>query len=258
MQKSIIIGNARIPALGFGTYKLTGREGEKAIEQALAFGYRHIDTAGFYANETEVGNAVRNSGINRDDIFITTKVWPSNFTGELFVPSVEESLRKLRVDTVDLLLLHWPADDETNKLATGLLNECFNKQYARLVGVSNFSLPQLQDAQGLAPVCCNQVEYNPYKNLAGMLQYLQTGNLLLTAYMPLARGLVLKDPVIQALSKKYNKTGSQVVLRWLLQQDNVAAIPKASSEKHCLENLQVFGFELEQADMQMIFGLQKP
>jgi len=258
MQKIVQCGNIQIPALGFGTYKLTGSEGEKAIEQALDIGYRHIDTAAFYGNEQEVGNALQNSGLAREDVFVTTKVWPTNFTKNQFVPSVEESLRKLKVDAVDLLLLHWPAEDETNKLAANLLLECYEKQYAKNVGVSNFSLAQFKNAQQLAPVICNQVEYNPHKNIGELLTYLQQQNLLLTAYSPLARGAVLNEPVIQHLATKYAKTGSQIVLRSLLQQQNVAAIPKASSPKHCLENMQVFDFELTDEDMQQVFTLKKP
>ncbi len=257
MQKALIIGSTSVPALGLGTYKLTGREGEKAIEYGLSVGYRHIDTAEFYENEAEVGNAIHNSSIKRDDVFVTTKVWPSNFTKSNFIPCVEESLRKLKTGYVDLLLLHWPADDEANKLAAELLNKCHQLCYAKQVGVSNFSLQQLQDVQKLAPVFCNQLEYNPYKNLQHMLQYIQAHNMLFTAYSPLARGAVLKEPVIIALAEKYKKTGSQIVLRWLLQQGNVAAIPKASTEKHSIENMQVFDFELSEADMAAIFTLQK-
>jgi 2,5-diketo-D-gluconate reductase B len=259
MQKTLMIGTTAVPALGLGTYKLTAKDGEKAIEQALHIGYRHIDTAAFYHNEEETGNAVRNSGIGRDDIFITTKVWPTNFTKALFIPGVEESLKKLKVDAVDLLLLHWPApDDDTNKLAASLLNKCLELQYAKHVGVSNFTLPQLQLASQYAPVFCNQLEYNPYQNLDEILQFTEKNNLLLTAYSPLARGAVLQEPIIKSLAAKYNKTGSQVVLRWLLQQHNVAAIPKASNEKHSIENMEVFNFELSDEDMQKIFSLQKP
>jgi 2,5-diketo-D-gluconate reductase B len=256
-QKILTIHNTAIPALGLGTYKLEGKEGEKEIERSLRLGYRHIDTAEFYENETEVGNAVKNCGISRSEIFITTKVWPSDFSRKRFIPCVEESLRKLRVDTIDLLLLHWPADDDTNKLAVELLNECLHKQYSKLVGVSNFSLQQLKQAQQNAPVCCNQVEYSPYHNNNGLLQYAQQQELFVTAYSPLARGAVLQEPVIKELAEKYQKSGAQIVLRWLLQQHNVAAIPKAGSEKHSLQNLQVFDFELSDDDMHQVFNLAR-
>ena len=254
-QKILSIGKVQVPALGLGTYGLMGKDGERAIEHALSIGYRHIDTAGFYGNEDVVGNAIRNSGIPRHEIFITTKVWPSGFSRKRFIPAVQASLKKLKVDSIDLLLLHWPADAETNKLATGLLNECLDLQYTMLAGVSNFSLSQLKEAQKQMPVFCNQVEYSPYKNNSGLLQYMQQQNMLLTAYSPLARGKVLREPVIQNLAKKHQKMPSQIVLRWLMQQDNVAAIPKAGSQKHSLENLDIFGFELSDEGMRDVFGL---
>ena len=258
MQKIIHCGNLKIPALGLGTYKLIGKAGEQAIAEAIGLGYRHIDTAAFYDNEAEVGTAIKNAGIAKAEIFLTTKVWPSSFAKKLFVPGVQDSLRKLKVDAVDLLLLHWPADEETNKLALGLLLECYEKQYAKHVGVSNFSLAQCEAALQLAPISCNQVEYNPHKCLPDLAGYLQQQDIVLTAYSPLARGAVLNEPVIQQLAAQYNRTGSQIALRWLLQQNNVAAIPKASTGKHCMENMQVFDFELADEDMLQIFRLCKP
>jgi len=258
MQKIIQCGQVKMPALGLGTLTLVGRDGEKAIAEAIGLGYRHIDTAAFYGNEAEVGTAIKSAGVAKAEVFVTTKVWPSSFTKKQFVPSVQGSLRKLKVDAVDLLLLHWPADQETNKLAVGLLHECYHKQYAKHVGVSNFSQAQCEAALQQAPICCNQVEYNPHKNLTGLASYLQQQNMVLTAYSPLARGAVLGEGVIQQLAAQYSRTGSQIVLRWLVQQNNVAAIPKASNAKHCLENMQVFDFELADEHMQQIFGLGKP
>ncbi len=256
-QKLLDIQKVTVPALGLGTYKLTGKEGAREIQRALLLGYRHIDTAEMYGNEGDVGNAIKASGINRNDIFITTKVWPSNFSKNKFIPCVEESLRKLQIDTIDLLLLHWPADSDTNKLAADLLNECVHKKYAKLVGVSNFSLAQLKLVQKMAPVCCNQVEYSPYNNNKQLLQYMQQQGLMLTAYSPLARGEVLKEAIIKKLAEKHQRSGAQIVLRWLLEQNNVAAIPKAGSEKHSLQNLQVFDFELSENDMQQVFALAR-
>ncbi len=256
-QKILEINGEEVPALGFGTYKLTSRDGEKAIEYALSAGYRHVDTAEFYGNEDVVGNAIKNSGVSRKDIFITTKVWPSNFSKQSFIPSVQGSLKKLKVAYVDLLLLHWPSDENTTHIATELLYKCLSLQYTRLIGVSNFSLDQLIAAQKIAPVFCTQVEYSPYNNHKKLLYYIREENLMLTAYSPLARGEVLKEPLIKRLSEKYNKSASQVVLRWLLQQDNVAAIPKAGSEKHSIENMQIFDFEISAEDMQQIFALAR-
>lgn len=255
MQQHITIGKEQVPVPGLGTYQLTGKDGEQSVDFAISTGYRHIDTAQFYRNEEVVGNAVKNSGIARKDFFITTKVWPTDFTEKKFVPSVEESLKKLKTEYVDLLLLHWPSDEEANARGMDLLLECHRKGYARLIGVSNFSIPQLEKACKKAPIFCNQVEYHPYINQHAMVQHCRQNNLLLTAYTPLARGKVNNDTALIALGKKYNKTPAQIVLRWFLQQKNVCPIPKGGSEKHLTENLDVFDFKLSEEDMQTIYNL---
>jgi diketogulonate reductase-like aldo/keto reductase len=242
-----------MPEIGFGTYKLTGHAALTAVENALGAGYRHIDTAQFYGNEEEVGQAVRNSGIDRDKIFITTKVFPTDFSR---LPEVtEESLRKLKTDHVDLLLLHWPSDDESNKIALNHLNSMLGKGYTRYIGVSNFNIKLLQAAASAAPLACNQVEYHPYISQAKMTAYARENNILLTAYSPLAKGRVFADPTLAQLSEKYGKTISQLVLRWLVQQGNIAVIPKASSAERITENLNIFDFCLTSDDMGSISGL---
>lgn len=257
MQQYITIGKEQVPAPGLGTYQLTGKDGEQSIAFAISLGYRHIDTAQFYRNEEVVGNAVKNSGIDRNGFFITTKVWPTDFTKKNFVPSVEQSLKKLKSDYVDLLLLHWPADEEANARGVDFLLECQQKGYARLIGVSNFSIPQLEIARKKAPVFCNQVEYHPYINQQEMVAFVQQNDLLMTAYTPLARGKVNKDITLIALGEKYGKTPTQIALRWFLQQKNVCPIPKGGSEKHLLENMQVFDFQLSNEDMQTIYNLSR-
>lgn len=251
----IEIGEEKMPVLGLGTYQLTGKEGEESVFNAIRIGYRHLDTAQYYRNEEIVGNAVRKSGKERKEFFITTKIWPTGFTKKNFIPKVEQSLRELNADYIDLLLLHWPADDDANDVACDLLNDCIHKDYTRLAGVSNFSMAQLIRAQKRAPIFCNQVEYNPYVSQQEMLEYVQENNLLLTAYQPLYRGKVNNDTVLVSLGKKYDKTATQIALRWFLQQKNVSPIPKAGSEKHLIENMQVFDFELSDGDMKMIFNL---
>jgi 2,5-diketo-D-gluconate reductase B len=251
----ITIQSITIPKVGFGTYQLTGNEGIRSVEDALQTGYRHIDTAQAYDNEEEVGKAIMNSGINRQEIFITTKVWPSDF--RRLLPAVEDSLRKLKVDHVDLLLLHWPSDDEANKMAVDLLNQAFQKNYAKSIGVSNFNMAQLAKSLTQAPLICNQVEYHPFLSQQKMLAYLKEQNMFLTAYSPLALGKVMKDETLQALAKKYGKTTSQIALRWLVQQGDIAVIPKASSKERRKENLDIFDFELFEEDMKTIFQLNK-
>ncbi|WP_158828022.1 aldo/keto reductase [Mucilaginibacter lacusdianchii] len=250
--------NIQIPALGFGTYQLRDKACVESTERALRVGYRHLDTAEFYHNEAEVGKAMRNSQLDRKEIFLTTKVWPTNITKAKFMPSVEESLRQLNQDYVDLLLIHWPADDENvNRAAVDLLAECLHKQYARLIGVSNFSITQLEQALKQAPIVCNQVEYHPYYSQTDMLDYVNAHEMFVTAYSPLGQGNVVTDNTLKDIAANYNKSVSQVVLRWLLQQPNVSVIPKAASEKHQRENLDIFDFELNAEDMEQIFALSE-
>ena len=252
---TIVKNTLKIPKVGLGTYKLTGNEGTRSIEDALHLGYRHIDSAQLYENEDEVGKAIRNSGLDREKVFVTTKIWPADF--KRLIPAVEDSLRKLKTDNVDLLLLHWPSDEESNKAGLGFLHEALHKEYARHVGVSNFNSIQLEQAIGLAPVCCNQVEYHPYLSQEKMLTLLKKHDLFLTAYRPLALGKVVTDPLLLELGAKYGRTAGQIALRWLVQQGDVAVIPKASSAERRRENLAIFDFELSQDDMESIFTLNR-
>jgi 2,5-diketo-D-gluconate reductase B len=243
----------KVPVVGLGTYKLKGQQGTKAVDYALQIGYRHIDTAQFYDNEEEVGNAVRSSGIDRNDVFITTKVFPQDF--KRLVKATEASLRKLKSDYVDLLLLHWPADENSNKIAVDSLNEVLGKGYAKNVGVSNFSTGQLSKAMEVAPVVTNQVEYHPYLSQEKMLSFLKKHDMFLTAYSPLALGKVATDSKLKGLARIYNKSVCQVVLRWLLQLGDVCVIPKSSSFERIEENLDIFDFSLSDEDMKTISGM---
>ncbi|MBS1624770.1 MAG: aldo/keto reductase [Bacteroidetes bacterium] len=252
---AITIGSTHIPRIGLGTYKITGPDAAGDIAAAIGIGYRHIDTARMYENEAEVGKGIRNSGVDRSEIFVTTKVWPSDFHDLL--PAVEDSLRKLQMDRVDLLLLHWPSDPESNKTAVAQLNEVINKGYAKSVGVSNFTIAQLEEARKEAPIICDQVEYHPYLSQAKLLAYLRSYDMALTAYRPLALGKVTKDPVLMDIASKHHKTAGQVTLRWLVQQDDVAVIPKTTHRERMAENFNIFDFELTQQEMDAIFALNK-
>ena len=249
----IITKKVTVPTVGFGTYKLTGQACLKAVDEALQVGYRHIDTAQFYNNEDEVGLAVKNSGLFRGNIFITTKVFPTDFNRILEV--TKESLKKLKTDYVDLLLLHWPSDDKTNRIAIDGLNDALNKGYAKSIGVSNFNIEKLSIAMEHAPVVCNQVEYHPYISQEKLLTFMKAHGLIMTAYSPLAKGRVIKEGILLELAAKHNKSISQVVLRWLLQQGNISVIPKASSFERIKENLNIFDFGLSDKDMEVISDL---
>lgn len=251
----ITISSTHIPRIGLGTYKITGSDAAKNITEAIGIGYRHIDTARMYENEAEVGKGIRNSGVAREEIFVTTKIWPSDYDN--IIPAVEDSLRKLQMERVNLLLLHWPSDPERNKIAVSQLNEVLKRGYAQSVGVSNFTIAQLEAARTEAPIICDQVEYHPYLSQARLLAYLRSYDMVLTAYRPLALGKVTKDPVLLDIASKHNKTAGQVTLRWLVQQDDVAVIPKTIHSGRLAENFNIFDFELTQQEMEAIFALNK-
>lgn len=252
--------DTKIPALGFGTYELNNDEAAKMIAEAAKIGYRHFDTAQMYHNEQGVGQGLKNSGLARDDYFLTTKVWYDKFQSGDLQTSVVESLRKLDLDHVDLLLLHWPNDDVPLEETMAALNEVKNLGMTRLIGISNFPTALIDQAVSLtdAPLTVNQVEYHPYLDQSKVLESVRAHNMLLTAYCPIARGNVMKDATLKAIGEKYGKSPVQVTLRWLLQQDSVMAIPKSGSPKNAAANFDIFDFELSENDMDAIHDLANP
>ncbi len=243
----------KIPRVGIGTYKLTGNDGINVIEAALENGYRHIDTANSYENEKEVGKAIQNSRIDRSELFITSKIWPSQY--ENIQKATFESLRKLQLDYVDLMLLHWPSDNnETNLEALEQLHAVKEKGYVKNIGVSNFNISQLKSALTVAQVICNQVEYHPYLSQEKMLEFLRSQQMFMTAYRPLAYGKVSTEKIIQEIAIHHSRTPAQVTLRWMIQQD-VVVIPKTSSTERLRENIQLFDFQLSDAEMKSIFSI---
>ena len=257
----INLKNHTIPALGYGTWQLTGKDCETGVASALETGYRHIDTAQIYENEAEVGNAIKNSGIKRSDIFLTTKVWIESLSSGDFQKSVELSLKKLKTDYVDLLLIHWPVtNDASFAEQIKALREVQDSGKTKLIGVSNFTVAQMKEVVETleAPIITNQVEYHPFLSQKPVLDYALSHNMFLTAYSPLARGRIEKDPLIQDLAKKHGKTAGQITLRWLVQQERVAAIPKAGSAKHIRDNFDIFDFTLSDPETIQIHALARP
>lgn len=254
---TIDIQDTKIPALGFGTYKLKGHDAEVAIVHALETGYRHIDTAQVYDNEKEVGNAILSSGIKREDIFLTTKVWMDKVRDGDLQESVAGSLKKLKTDYVDLLLIHWPVKEVPFSEQLKALQDVRTSGKAKFIGVSNFNMAMMREIVETigAPVITNQVEYHPFLLQKPMIDYLKAHRMFLTAYSPLAQGRINGHAKIEEIARKYNKTAGQITLRWLIQQPNVAAIPKAGSEKHIRENFDIFDFELTNDDMRQIHAL---
>lgn len=250
----IDLENRKIPALGFGTWQLRGEACLNGVRRALDIGYRHIDTAQIYENEEHVGEAIVQSGVKRDDIFLTTKVWMGNLEGKLFRPSVEESLRKLKTDYVDLLLIHWPVAEVPFAEQVKSLRAVQEAGLARMIGLSNFTVPQMREVVedlGLR-VVNNQVEYHPFLSQKPVLDYLRAHDMFLTAYSPLARGKVREDGTLREIADKHGKNPGQIALRWLLQQERVAAIPKAASEENMRANFDIFDFTLDADEMHRI------
>jgi 2,5-diketo-D-gluconate reductase B len=257
-MKFVTIKGTRVPALGFGTWQLSGRTCVDAVKDALAIGYRHIDTAQVYGNESEVGEALRNSRVPRGDIFLTTKVAPGQLAASAVRRSTEESLRKLGVDHVDLLLIHWPTRDVPLAETLGAFAALRQAGKTRFIGVSNFTVAHLRQTveEHSADILCNQVEYHPFLSQRPVLDYLRRHDIMLTAYTPLGRGLVPNDPTIGAIAKKHDKTAAQVALRWLVDQDGVSAIPRSSSKAHTAANFAIFDFALDGEDRAAIDALR--
>lgn len=246
-----------IPALGFGTWQLTGERCVKDVADALDRGYRHIDTAAHYDNEKEVGRGIRASGVDPDDVFITTKVWWTHLTHQEAKDAAEDSLGRLGVDHIDLLLVHWPDTDRPMTGAFAAMQELREKEKVLHMGVSNFT-PELVDwAVEQAPILCNQVEYHPFLAQDELLEKAREHDLILTAYSPLGRGRVMEDETLQEIGGRHDKTPAQVALRWLLQQDRVAAIPRADDPDHRQANLEIFDFRLDDEEMERISALDE-
>jgi len=245
---------AQLPALGLGTWALSGRSCYDAVRAALAIGYRHIDTAELYGNEAEVGAAIRDSGVTRAEIFVTTKIPMGELRAPQIRRNVEQSLKRLGSNYVDLLLIHWPSRREPLAETLGAFAEARAKGQARFIGVSNFTVALLREAIEIhgADIVCNQVEYHPYLSQRPVLAALAKYGLLLTAYSPLGRGRAAADRDLIRIGQAYGKTPSQVALRWLLDQPNVAAIPKSSNRAHLAANFAIFDFALSAADRAVI------
>lgn len=255
---SLVCANgAGIPCLGFGTFGMRGAKLKDLLVHAIGAGFRHIDTAQVYGNEDAVGEGIQMSGISRDDIFITTKVWVENYTQARFERSVDMSLKALRTDYIDLLLLHWPSSIVPLEDQIGWLNTLVHAGKALSIGVSNFNRALLERAVELSdiPIAANQFEYHPYLNQANLVTTTRQAGVAITAYCAMAIGRVFSEPVLQGIAKRYSKSVSQIVLRWLVQQEGVIALSRTEREDRVQENLNIFDFYLEEADMNAIFHL---
>jgi 2,5-diketo-D-gluconate reductase B len=253
----LTIQGTEIPRLGFGTWLITGKDASEGVRDALEIGYRHIDTARAYENEAEVGEGIAASGVDRADIWLTTKIWLDDFEPARLKRAAEDSLRKLRTDYVDLLLLHWPSADIPVEHSLQAMRELQEAGRIRHAGVSNFPAGMLSRALDVLPLFADQVEYHPFLAQDALLGLAQRHDFTLTAYSPLAHGKVVGHPELTAIGEQYGKNAGQVALRWLLDQPKVTTAPKASSHDRRLENFDVFDFALSDADRERIAALPK-
>ena len=250
---------AKIPAIGLGTWELRGRACARLVEQAFKLGYRHIDTAQVYENEREVGEGLRASGVRREEVFVTTKVWTTHFAPNDLERSTKDSLAKLRLSEIDLLLLHWPNPQVPLSETLGALARVKQLGMVRHIGVSNFTVALIDEAVTACPepLACDQVEYHPYLDQTKVKEACARHGMALVAYSPVARGRIKDDATLTRIGRAHGKTAAQACLRWLVQQ-NVAAIPRTSRIERLSENIDIFDFALSDEEMEEIAGMASP
>ncbi|WP_081212261.1 aldo/keto reductase [Salegentibacter sediminis] len=260
-MKSIILNNGiELPMVGFGTYKATAKEGIEAVSTAISNGYRLIDTAAKYVNEEAVGKGIKASGVPREDIFITTKLWRENLGYRSTKIEFEKSLKRLKIDYLDLYLIHWPANaknydnwQKTNADTWRAMEELQAEGKIRSIGVSNFFQEHLEALFQTARVipAINQIEFHPGYWQKDLVAFCKSQNIVVQAWSPLARGKVFGNETLQAIAKKHNKSVAQVCLRWIIQHE-VIAIPKSTSPERIKENINLFDFDLTKTEMEQI------
>jgi 2,5-diketo-D-gluconate reductase B len=248
-----------LPRLGLGTFRMQGEVCRAAVESALALGYRHIDTAEMYGNEDAVGAAIAASRVARGDLHVTTKVWHENLAPEAIRRAFDASLKKLKLDHVDLYLVHWPSNNMNLPAIFETLLKLKGEGRTRAIGVANFNIALMKTVveQIKAPVACNQIEYHVMLDQTPMRKYLAAKSIPLVAYAPLAQGRAASDETLISIGRKHNASAAQVALKWLLDQDGVAAIPKASRRESQQANLDALKLKLDDEDRKAIAALPK-
>lgn len=255
-MRTVTAGDLEVPVIGYGTWEVTGDDCYRGVRHALDVGYRHIDTAQMYGNEEQVGRAVADSDVDRDEVFLTTKVATDNAAPDDVRRSTAESLRRLDVDHVDLLLIHWPNPDVAVHETLHAMSELQTAQMTRAIGVSNYPSDLLREAFAVAPVVTDQVEYHPRLSQEAVLEVLRAQGGFLTAYSPLAHGSVLDDDVVGEIAEELDVTPAQVALRWLLDQPDVVVLPRSTSQEHIEQNLDL-DFALSDEQRERIDALPK-
>ena len=268
MAETLTKAGLAIPLIGLGTWDLDQKKCSRVVSEALDLGYRHIDAAAMYENESQVGAGIIDSKIDREELFLTTKIntisWtPSGGSGPLLqnksiIQSFEKSLLNLKTDYVDLLLIHWPRFETNLADMLEIMYEIKDRQKAKEIGVANFNSNLLKECVnfGFNDLFCNQIEYHPFLSQSKLLTTMKSLDVIPVAYCPICRGDVAKDDVIINLSDKYNKTPAQIALRWIIQQ-NAVAIPKTANSDRLKENIDIYDFHIDESDMGQIYNLSR-
>jgi len=256
-QPTITVDDVEIPLLGFGTWQLEPKDARRMVAEALRIGYRHIDTAWIYKNEKAVGEGLRDSGLARDDFFLTTKIWVEHFDHDGLLRQAQESADSLGT-VPDLLLLHWPKTTPSFEETLGALNEAKDQGLTRSIGVSNFPSREFRQAQALskARLITDQVEHHPYLGIDQLVATAAELGSSITAWSPLAQGKIANDATISQIGQAHGKTNGQVTLRWLIQ-NRIIAIPRTSRESRARENFDISDFELSAEEMQRMNALDR-
>jgi diketogulonate reductase-like aldo/keto reductase len=261
LQSRVTLNNGvKMPLFGLGTWAATGKAGRRAVVWALEAGYRLVDTASSYGNESEVGEAIRESGLARDEIFLTTKVWPAEFGYEATLRAFEASRRRLGVERVDLYLLHWPGDDRQRRAESWrALESLLADGRCRAIGVSNYEVPELDEVlhagEGTTVPAVNQIPYSPFDQRRGVDAFCRLHGIRLEGYSPLTRGAKLDNEAIRSMAAAHGRTPAQVLLRWAVQK-GVVTIPKSVHKERILENAAIFDFSLTPSDMAVLDALE--
>jgi len=256
MVPAVEAKGARIPLVGLGTWDLRGRTCARIVEHALRLGYRHIDTAEMYDNASEVGEGLRASGVPRNEVFVVTKVWPSHFSPRDLLRAATDSLVRLRLSEVDLLLLHWPNPQIPLSETLGALCKVKEAGQARHIGVANFTAPLIDEATRLStePLVCNQIELHPFLDQSATVKASRDHGMAVVAYSPIARGKAKNDAMLGRIGRAHGKSAAQVSLRFLVQQQFVV-IPRTSKLERLSDNFEIFDFELSANEMAEIASL---